>query len=291
MSPRPTNTVACDARTGLRRLAATPAFGTLSNALRATLTARGGAILAVGFALSVSVAEAAAAASGAPSVLATLWKWTPLIAEGFALNLIMSFLAMGLGTIVGGLLGIGQLSPIGFVRRISWLITQFSRNAPWLVLLFYCMYLLPFQLNIFGLVIPFPAWIKATLGLTLALVGNISEIVRGGILSIPRAQWEAAESLAFSRRQILFKIILPQCARRMLPPWMNWYSMLIMATPLTSVVGVHDALGYASAAIAAEGRHELLAPMYLYIMAWFFIYSYPITQLTLRLERRIAVQT
>ena len=48
--------------------------------------------------------------------------------------------------------------------------------------------------------IPFPDWIKATLGLALPIMANMAEIVRGAVQSIPTAQWEAARSLAFSRR-------------------------------------------------------------------------------------------
>ena len=90
--------------------------------------------------------------------------------------------------------------------------------------------------------IPFPDWIKATLGLALPIMANVAEIVRGAVQSIPTAQWEAARSLAFSRRQTLWKIILPQCVKRMLPPWMNWYAILTMATTLASIVGVSEVM-------------------------------------------------
>jgi len=62
-----------------------------------------------------------------------------------------------------------------------------------------------------------------------------------------------------------------------------------MATPLASIVGVNDAMTMTQAAITAEGRHELVGPMYLYLMCLFFVYSYPITWWTDRLERRYAV--
>ena len=61
-------------------------------------------------------------------------------------------------------------------------------------------------------------------------MANVAEIVRGAVRSIPAGQWEAAESLAFTRRQTIWTIILPQCVKRMLPPWMNLYAILTMAT-------------------------------------------------------------
>ena len=53
---------------------------------------------------------------------------------------------------------------------------HFFRNAPWLVLLFYCMFLLPFQVTVFGVTIPLPDWMKATLGLALPVMANVAEI-------------------------------------------------------------------------------------------------------------------
>src|SRR5690606_18177087 len=98
------------------------------------------------------------------------------------------------------------------------------RNAPWLVLLFYCIFLLPFEATIIGVTVPLPGWIKATIGLSLPVMANVSEIVRGAVQSVPAGQWESAEALAFSRRQTMWMIILPQCLKRMLPPWMNLYA-------------------------------------------------------------------
>jgi polar amino acid transport system permease protein len=138
------------------------------------------------------------------------------------------------------LLGFAQLSLLRPVKRAAWLTTQFFRNAPWLVLLFYCMFLLPFQITVFGVTIPLPDWVKATLGLALPVMANVGEILRGAMQSIPTAQWESAASLAFTRRQTLWMIILPQCVKRMLPPWMNLYAILTMSTVLASIVGVNE---------------------------------------------------
>jgi polar amino acid transport system permease protein len=223
------------------------------------------------------------------SIVGTILQWTPLIARGFALNILISFLAMAIGTIAGTFLGLCQISLIPPVRTSSWFVTQFFRNAPWLVLLFYCMLLLPFQIRIGGWVIPLPDWIKATFGLALPVMANMSELVRGAIQSIPYGQWESAEALAFTRRQTLWMIILPQCVKRMLPPWMNLYAILAVATPLCSIVGVNEAMTLTGDALASIGRHEMLVPMYLYLLSWFFIYCYPIARATVALERRFSV--
>lgn len=234
-------------------------------------------------------AEAQTVSNGGESVFTAIARWLPLLLQGFGFNILISVLSMALGTGLGVILGLMQISLLPPIRLSSWAVTQFFRNAPWLVLLFYCIFLMPFEIRIFGLRIPFPDWAKAILGLSLPVMANVSEIVRGAVRSIPSGQWEAAESLAFSRRQILWQIILPQCIKRMLPPWMNLYAILTMATVLASVVGVSEVMTLARRVLAAEMRNDMLIPLYGMILVWFFLYCYPIARLTQWLERRFAV--
>ena len=268
--------------------------------MAAAFTPRALAIALAVFSCLILTGEAwAQLNSGGPraGIIATLWKWTPLVLfgpprefGGFALNILVSFLAMAIGTISGVTLGLGLISTITPVRKISWAVTQFFRNSPWLVLLFFVMLLTPFQIRILGVSIPLPAWFKATIGLALPIMANIAEIVRGAVNSIPTAQWESAESLAFTRLQTLWRIILPQCVKRMIPPWMNWYAILTMATPLISIVGVNDAMTLTQDALASEQRTDLLMPMYGLLLLFFFVYCYPIARWTIRLERKYTVR-
>ena len=253
------------------------------------LTSRIGLALLVAFCTSVVVAQVQAV-SGKPSVIELLVKWTPLLAKGFLFNLLISFFAMLAGTLAGVLLGFARISLHRPVRGLSWAVVQFFRNAPWLVLLFFVMFLLPFEFHVGGTTIPFPDWIKATLGLALPIMANVAEIVRGAVQSIPTAQWDAARSLAFSRRETLWKIILPQCVKRMLPPWMNWYAILTMATTLASIVGVSEVMTLTLRITNAEGRTDLLIPIYSYVLLWFFLYCWPISLMTRRLEAKYEVR-
>lgn len=265
-------------------------LGAVSNVPPAlSFDARHGVILIVALILSAGIGEAQAG-PGAPSIIATIVKWTPLLAQGFALNIAMSFLAMAIGTAFGVALGLGQISLLSPVRMSSWSVTQFFRNSPWLVLLFYCMLLLPFEIRIGNSIVSLPGWAKATVGLALPVMANVSELVRGAVQSIPSGQWEASEALAFTRLQSLRMVILPQCVKRMTPPWMNLYAILTVATPLTSVVGVSEAMTLTGDILSSEGRTELLVPMYLYLLLWFFIYCYPIALATVAIERRFQVR-
>ena len=221
-----------------------------------------------------------------------LWRWLPfLVTRGFALNVIISLATMAVGTIAGVVLGLWQISETKWVRRFAWFITQLFRNSPWLVLLFIVMLMFPFEIQIGSVIIPIPDWMKAVFGLSLPIMANISEIVRGAIVSVPTGQWEAADSLAYSRQQTLWRIILPQCFKRMLPPWMNWYAILTMATPLVSLLGVEEIVTLSRQAMEAEDNHpELLMPFFGFCLVIFFAYCYPIARATIALERKFAVK-
>lgn len=229
---------------------------------------------------------------GTADAFDALWRWMPfLLWSGFLFNVLISVLAMAIGTIAGAALGLAQISPLKPLRRFAWFVTQLFRNSPWLVILFIVLLALPFEIRFFGAVIRIPDWMKGVFGLSLPVMANISEVVRGAVQSVPTAQWEAAESLAFNRRQILWQIILPQCYKRMLPPWMNWYAILTMATPLCSLLGIEEIITLSRQAMEAEDNHpELLVPFFGFALLLFFAYCYPIARLTIWLERKYAVK-
>ncbi len=221
-----------------------------------------------------------------------LYRWMPfLLTSGFLFNVLISFLAMAIGTGLGACLGLAQISKTFGISKLAWFITQLFRNSPWLVLLFIVLLAFPFEIQIGGLIIPIPDWMKAVFGLSLPIMANISEVVRGAVQSVPTAQWEAAESLAFSRRQTMWRIILPQCFKRMIPPWMNWYAILTMATPLCSLLGVEEIITLSRQAMEAEDNHpELLVPFFGFALLVFFAYCYPIARLTIALEKKYTVK-
>tara|TARA_Y100000590_G_scaffold383227_1_gene453719 strand:- start:158 stop:1015 length:858 start_codon:yes stop_codon:yes gene_type:complete len=219
-------------------------------------------------------------------------KWVPLLVKsGFVLNIIISFFAMMIGTGMGVVLGLAQVSQYKIVRIIAGSVTQLFRNIPWLVLLFIIMLTFPFEIETDNKIYKIPDWTKAVFGFSLPIMANISEIVRGAIKSVPLGQWEAAESLAFSRQKTFWQIILPQCYKRMIPPWMNWYAILSMATPLVSLLGVEEIITISRQAMEAENNNpELLIPFYSFALLIFFAYCYPIARWTIALEKRYAVK-
>ena len=177
-------------------------------------------------------------------------------------------------------------------RATSRVVTQLFRNSPWLVLLFAIMLLLPFRIDCSFVVISIPGRIKAAIRFPLSIMVNISEVVRSAVQSLPARQWESAESLTFTRRQTMWQIILPQCFKCMIPPWLNWYCILAMATPICSIMGVEESVTFTRQALNVEGsRMELLFVFYTFLLVILFIYNFPITRWSISFEKKFAVKT
>ena len=239
--------------------------------------------------LALATLNAIWAATGTtPAAVQALWQWSPALLRGLGMNIQISVLAMALGTLLGLVVGALSLSPSRLVRRLMRAYVLLFRNAPILVLVYFTTYVFPFDINLAGWRLPFPDWIKVVIGLGLPASANVAEIFRGAIQSIPSAQWEAAQSLAFRRTQIFRMVVLPQCVRRMLPSWMNLLASTTMSTSLASLVGVHDLVDTATVASNTVARSDFTILVYFTLLALFFAYCYPIARWTRYLERRHA---
>ena len=221
-----------------------------------------------------------------PEATSLLILWMPALLSGLWVNIQISLVAMVLGTLLGLVLGGFSISPVRSFRSMVNVYVQFFRNAPALVLIYFCAYVFPFELYFAGHTFPFPDWVKVVIGLGLPASAQVAEIFRGAVQSIPATQWEAAQSLALSRIQTLRFIILPQCLRRMLPPWMNVYTAITMSTSLVSLVGVNDVVLTAGIASNSAGRTDFTILSYTALVVLFFLYCYPISRLTRMLEKR-----
>ena len=100
---------------------------------------------------------------GTADAFGALWRWMPfLLWSGFLFNVLISVLAMLVGTVAGAALGLAQISLLKPVRMLAWFITQLFRNSPWLVILFIVLLALPFEIQIFGMIIRIPGKILFT---------------------------------------------------------------------------------------------------------------------------------
>ncbi|WP_313120921.1 amino acid ABC transporter permease, partial [Proteiniclasticum ruminis] len=117
------------------------------------------------------------------------------------------------------------------------------RGTPMLMQLFVFYYALPlFTYDVFGVSLRIPAIVAAFIAFSLNSAAYLSEIFRGAIQSIDKGQMEAAKALGMSYYQAMFKIIIPQSYRRLIPPLGNELITLVKDTSLVASISLFDLL-------------------------------------------------
>ncbi len=150
-------------------------------------------------------------------------------------------------------------------RILYWIVSAFveiMRNTPLLVQLFFAYFGLP-QIGIS--LTPMAA---SLIVLTLNSASYYSEIMRGGIQSIPNGQWEASESLGISKTQTFIRVIFPQAVRDAFPSIANQLVLLIFGTSVLSILDVRELTQTASILNSQSFRSMEL---YLFIMLFYYL--------------------
>ena len=152
---------------------------------------------------------------------------------GLVVTLELAAIAIALSFAAGIVLALGRLSRIAPLRIAATLYIEGMRALPVLLVIFFSYFALP---KIIGMKLdPFTAGAIALSAFTAALV---AEIVRAGILAVPRGLIEAAQSQGFSSAQILRLITLPIAVRQMMPALVAQFVTLLKDTSLTAVIGI-----------------------------------------------------
>lgn len=147
--------------------------------------------------------------------------------------------ALVLAFVLGIVLAFGRLSSRAWLRLPAVAVIEFFRGVPLLLLIFFFFLGFPLALDI-----TLPALWALVLGLTLYNGAVIAEIIRAGILSLPRGQTEAALAIGLTRSQTLRIVLLPQAIRIMLPALISQLIVLLKDTSLGFVVGYVELLRY-----------------------------------------------
>ncbi|MDF2880719.1 MAG: Amino acid transporter, permease protein [Clostridiaceae bacterium] len=161
-----------------------------------------------------------------------IFKVIPVLLKGSIMTIELTVITIILGSLLGVILALCKISASKILYLISAFYTWVFRGTPLLLQLFFFYYGLP----LIGLRLePFEA---AVLGLTLNCSAYMAEIIRGGILSIEKGQFEAAKALGFNYAQTMKKIILPQTYRVLIPPVGNEFIAMLKDTSLVSSIAM-----------------------------------------------------
>lgn len=221
---------------------------------------------------------------------AKAWEYRESLWAGWKLTLILSLTSLLGSVLVGLLFLLGQRSPLPVIRKTCRGFLEFVRDTPLLVHL------------LFGYFVIFAPLLSRPLagygledkvvigGLLLSLFGGayLGEILRGGVESIPKTQWDSARAVGFNPLQVYRYVIFPQALRRVLPAIAGLFVSLIKDSSLLSVIGVseyfYNTKNFISRSYAGLEGYVPLAIGYL-------ILTLPVAWLSHWLEKRFRDET
>ena len=214
-------------------------------------------------------------------VLEYMLQIAPAIAGGFQVTLSLLFIVIILSVPGGLLLALLRLSTNRVVTTIVDAYVYVMRGTPLMLQILLIYYGLPFMIDGFELT----DMTAAVLSFVLNYIAYLCEIFRSGIQSIPKGQYEGAKVLGFTYVQTMYKIILPQVIKRVLPPLANETITLLKDTSLVYVLAMNDILRITRSIVQRDFDITAFIVAGVFYLAMTFI----LTKLYQYLERRMAM--
>ena len=165
--------------------------------------------------------------------------WTEFIIPGLLATLRVAVLASVFALIVGATFGLARLSDHTWIRQPAGAVVEFFRAIPLLLLIFFIAYLSP---TLFG---GGDYTLLALVGgLTMYNGSVLAEVVRAGVLAVPRGQSEAAYAIGLRKSGVMWLVLLPQAVTIMMPAIVGQLVVLLKDTALGYIIGYQDLLSY-----------------------------------------------
>jgi general L-amino acid transport system permease protein len=182
------------------------------------------------------------------------------------------------------LLALGRSGRWPAVRIVCGTFIEIVRGIPLVAVLFMAAFLFP-------LFMPkgweFPSLLRVLVGIILFAAAYMAEVIRGGLLAIPRGQTEAAQALGLSYWQLQLQVILPQALRNVLPSLMNSAIALFKDTSLVIIVGLFELTGALGLAVDGDPKWRAFAlDGYLFIALIYWIGCFTLSRYSRSLESK-----
>lgn len=212
------------------------------------------------------------------------WDWSAVadFMPHFWDGVLVTLQALVLGSLISFSLGlvwaIAFRAPTRFVRWPVGIVTEFIRNTPLLVQLFFLYFVLPE----WG--IQFSALTTGIVAIGLHYSTYTAQVYRAGIEAVPAGQWEAARALSLPYRRTWTAVILPQAIRRVIPALGNYVIAMLKDTPLLAGIGVLELLQRSRLEAAQTFQYTEALTV---VGVAFIAIAYPSSLLLRALERRL----
>lgn len=203
---------------------------------------------------------------------------------GLTLTLVLAIVGMAASFPIGILLALGRRSKMPIVKALCVAFIEFWRGVPLITVLFMASVMLP-------LFLPegthFDKLLRALIGITLFQSAYMAEVIRSGLQAIPKGQYEAAEALGLTFWQSMFKIILPQALKLVIPGIVNTFIALFKDTSLVLIIGLFDLLAIIQSAYADPKWLGYAIEGYVFAAFVFWIFCFGMSQYSQSLERKL----
>jgi len=199
--------------------------------------------------------------------------------EGSLVSLEIFFLTLAFALPLALPVALGRMSASRWIRAPVHVYSLVMRGTP-LILQIIFVYFAPYYL----FEASYDRFTAVIVAFTINYVAYFAEIYRGGIQSIPKGQHEAAKVLGFTRADTFFRIVLPQVVKRILPASANEVITLVKDTALAQTIGVAELFRVAQ---NASARQFSTTPIFI-AGAFYFVMNWAVSELFLRLERKLA---
>lgn len=208
----------------------------------------------------------------------------PLLLSAMGQTLLLALLGLFFGCILGIIFGLASVVDNKVSRAISLVYVNLIRGVPMIVLAFFVFFGVPYGLKALGMPTTISALQAGTICLALNCGAYMSEIIRAGIQSINPGQMEAARSLGLGYWRAMFRVVLPQAIKNMIPSIVNQFIITLKDTSILSVIGFPELVNKAQNVIAITFKSfqtwAVVAVMYLIVIL-------ALQQVANALERRL----
>lgn len=207
--------------------------------------------------------------------------WHVFLLEGVGYTLLLSFITVFFGTIIGAFLALGKMSRFKLLRGIVTAFVEIIRGTPILLQLYFGYFILP------TMILPFLNLSEFTciaISLIINSAAYVSEVIRSGIQAVDHGQTEAARSLGLNGRQTMLRIVIPQAVKNILPALGNEFIMIIKETSLASTFFIGDLM---TSYLKVKGVTWLNLECLIIVGIIYFVITFTLSKVVAAFERRM----
>ena len=217
--------------------------------------------------------------------IGVLWStyWQLFLFEGVKNTLILTFIAVTLGVLLGTLVAMAKMSKLWIVRFLISVYIEIIRGTPILLQLYIFYFVLPELMPFLEL----SSFMWVAIALCINSSAYVSEVIRSGIQAVDKGQAEAARSLGLSEKQTMMKIILPQAVRNILPALGNEFIMILKETSLASTFFLGDLM---TSYLKVKGATYLGFESLIIVGCIYFLLTFPLSKLVAHFEKKMSTE-